>query len=70
MVRKISSPLLKLDVKVVGEKLMKSHAVEETYMPTSGYGWFRCEWVKISGNRTISFAVTMKEMFSGCGKNA
>ena len=70
MDRKISSPLLKLDVKVVGEKLMKSHAVEETYMATIGYGWFRCEWVKISGNRTISFAVTMKEMFSGCGKNA
>ena len=51
-------------------KLMKSQAVEGTYIPTSGYGWFRCGWVKISGNRTVSFAVTKREMFSGCGKNA
>ena len=47
---------------------MKSQAVEGTYIPTSGYGWFRCGWVKISGNRTVSFAVTKREMFSGCGK--
>lgn len=65
MVRKISSLCSKLLV-----KLMKSQVVEGTYILTSGYGWFRCEWVKISGNRTISFAVTKREIYSGCGKNA